>query len=523
MRRSGGVRRAALVLTVALAVLATGALPESPAAARPRALRLSALHAEPDPVRGGRIVDEHGRQVLLRGVNANALAEYWPGTSFPTIFPFTADDADRIAGIGWNVVRLLVSWSRVEPAPGRYDEAYLDRVEEAVDLLDRRGVYTIVDLHQDAWGPSLGAGPGEACPAGSPPALGWDGAPAWATLDGGAARCAVAGIRELSPAVLAAFDAFWADAPGPGGVGIRTRYVRMLGHLATRFARTDAVAGYDVMNEPNAFDEGERQALADLYGEALAAIRAGERDGRGPRHLVFFEPPALWSSTGSGPPPDFPRDSDVVYAPHVYTGGFTGGPITGQAFQVAVDEARGFGGAPVLSGEWGADPDRAEDEQDGYFLDHQALQDEFRVGATLWTWRESCGDPHKVGDLRAGRVPEVWGEFDVDCRTNDVVGVREALVDQLARGYVRAAPGRLVRTTWEPVRRTLRASGKGAGRGVRLLAFLPPSCGRVRVDVDGLRQVRLRPAPGGGTFVTARASGGDWSLRARPRRPGGGA
>ncbi|MCI3949978.1 MAG: hypothetical protein K0R11_1912 [Acidimicrobiales bacterium] len=510
-----GIVAAALFTAVALLVPVAGG--DAPAEARPRPPRLLALHAEPDPVHGGRIVDARGRHVLLRGVNVNAYAEYWPGTAFPTTFPLTADDADRIAGIGWNAVRLLVSWSRVEPAPGRYDEEYLDTIERAVDLLAARGVYSIIDLHQDAWGPTLAARPGEVCPAGSPPALGWDGAPGWATLDGGAPRCAVAGIRELSPAVRAAFGAFWADAPGPGGVGIRTRYVHMLGHLAARFARTEAVAGYDVMNEPNAFGDAEHRALGDLYEQALAAVRAAERDRRGRPHLLLFEPPALWSSTGSGPPPDFRRDRDVVYAPHVYTGGFTGGPITRDAFQVAIDEARTFGGAPVLSGEWGADPGRAEPGGDGYFLEHQRLQDEVRVSATLWTWRESCGDPHKVADLRAGRVPEVWGEFEVDCRTNAVSGVRQALVDQLSRGYVRAAPGRLVRTSWAPAARRLRAAGAAADRGVELVAFSPVPRDELRARATGLRHLRLRRAPGGGTFVTARAGGGHWSLRVAPR------
>ena len=115
-----------------------------------------------------------------------------------------------------------------------------------------------------------------------------------------------------------------------------------------------------------------------------------------------------WSATGHGPPPAFRHDADVVYAPHIYTGGFTNGPITAEAFQVARDEARGFGGAPVLSGEWGSGPERAGTADD-YFAAHQALQDRFRISATLWTWRESCGDPHKVGDLRAGPDPRGVG------------------------------------------------------------------------------------------------------------------
>ena len=36
-------------------------------------------------------------------------------------------------------MRLILSWSRVEPSPGEYDEAYLDEVEAAVRLLESRG------------------------------------------------------------------------------------------------------------------------------------------------------------------------------------------------------------------------------------------------------------------------------------------------------------------------------------------------------------------------------------------------
>jgi hypothetical protein len=108
-----------------------------------------------------------------------------------------------------------------------------------------------------------------------------------------------------------------------------------------------------------------------------------------------------------------------------------------------------------------SDPRRASDPQDTYFAEHQRLQDESRIGATLWTWHESCGDPHKAGDVRAGNVPYVWGEFEVDCTTNTITGVRQDLVDALTRGYVRAAPGRLETTTWNPTG-ALTASGVDA-------------------------------------------------------------
>jgi endoglycosylceramidase len=141
------------------------------------------LHAEPDPIHGGRIMDAQGREVLLRGVNVNSLGEYWAyNPAIPTVYPFTADDADRMSAFGWNIVRLVVSWSRIEPQPGAYDTAYLDQVEATVRLLASRGMYTIVDLHQDAWGATLAGRPDKRCRPGQEPAYGWDGAPGWATL-----------------------------------------------------------------------------------------------------------------------------------------------------------------------------------------------------------------------------------------------------------------------------------------------------------------------------------------------------
>jgi len=482
---------------------------------------LPALHAEPDPATGGRIVDALGREVLLRGVNVNAFVDYWQYGPFPTTYPFTDDDADEISAVGWNVVRLLVSWSRVEPQPGVYDEAYLDHVAATVRALEQRGVYTVVDLHQDAWSATLAAPPETVCPAGSSPAYGWDGAPAWATLDAGASRCSPAGSRELTPAVRAAFAAFWDDAPGPGGVGIRTRYVTMLGHVAQRFARSSAVAGYDVMNEPNAFGGAQVAALGAFSGDAVAAIRAGEQRAHGFPHLVLVEPSITWSDFAVGTPPPFPHDANLVFAPHLYRGGLTSGPIPREDFERARADAATLGGAPVLLGEWGASPARAADPADGYFPTHQALQDDFGFSATLWTWRESCGDPHKAKAVGAGQLPYVWGEWDVDCRTNTVVGQRGALLAQLRRGYVRAAPGDVARGAFDPGTGRLEATGASARPGQVLVAWFPAPVDRVYVEQHrGLAGLRISSSGSDeGSYVTAVATGGEWQLVVGPGSP----
>ena len=115
-------------------------------------------------------------------------------------------------------------------------------------------------------------------------------------------------------------------------------------------------------------------------------------------------------------------------------------------------------------------------------------------------------------DYREGRVPTVWGEFEVDCRTNSVVGVRHDLVDELTRAYTRAAPGHLQRSVFDPATRRFAAAGTAAHRGVGL-EVLPATPSRLAVRWTGLRGLRLRRAAGGATLVTARATGGAWTLK----------
>jgi hypothetical protein len=41
-------------------------------------------------------------------------------------------------------------WEAVETAPGVYNEAYLKEVDELVTKLGKKGIYTLIDSHQDA-------------------------------------------------------------------------------------------------------------------------------------------------------------------------------------------------------------------------------------------------------------------------------------------------------------------------------------------------------------------------------------
>ena len=445
------------------------------------------------------------------------------------MLPIVEEELDLFAGLGWNVVRLLLTWSRVEPEPGVYDEAYLDEVEAAVLLFQERGIYTLIDLHQDAWGPTLAAPEDVDCAEGSYAAVGWDGAPGWATLDGDASRCiqeGTFGLREFSPAVVASFLAFWQDADGPGGVGIQTRYHAMLGHLAARFSPYDSVVGYDVMNEPNAWSdltlavaapgqdlEDQTEALGDFYELALLTITGAENEALAPHRLFFFEPSPDWSvSPDLAVLPWFAHEGQVVYAPHIYQGGISPGDLDAYDFEQALDDARSFAGAPVLTGEWGTGPTRATDPDDDYFERHLDLQDEFGVGSALWQFRVGCGDPHAAFHPPVGVDPGMWGLFDVDCPSNETVGFREGFAEVLRRPFLRTAPGTTEAAGWDRAAGVFSASGTDATSEQGLLLYLPVPVAIDTIDATGLIGLTTAEVQGPGQLWTATATGGAWQL-----------
>lgn len=502
------MRRLSFVLAWAvLLVLPIAARAATPPPAVPR---LPALHAVPDGVLGGRVVDALGRQVLLRGVNVNSLGEYWQGTSFAPTFPLEAGDPALMQALGFNTVRLVLSWSRVEPQRGVYDEQYLNLAAATVQRLAAAGIYTLIDMHQDAWSATLAARPGEVCQPPSQPAIGWDGAPAWATLVPDSTPRCFTGVREQNPAVLTAWAAFFDNQQG-----IQQAYADMWQHVAERFAGVSDVAGFDVMNEPNAL-EAQNSDLSRMYSLSLAGIRAGERAGRGFSHLVFFEPSV--SSTGSanrGVPVRFTSDPNMVWSPHIYDGAFNNRPITSAPFYATQGTAQNLGGLPVVVGEWGTDAVRANRAND-YFLAHEVLQDRFLDGGILWQWRQSCGDPHKAPGVVGGHNPAdvtVKGLWDVDCTDNQILTPRLKVLADIQRGYVRAAAGTLTGELWDPVGRRFGATGTGRRGGPSLLAFYPLSA---HVRTVGLTGVRVLPGPQGTSYVEARPRGGRWRLQIAP-------
>lgn len=259
-------------------LLAALALLSATTASASAALKLPLDHE------GRWITDASGRVVILNGTNM----VYKRPPYAPDATGFSQDDARFLKNEGYDTVRVGIIYGALEPQPGVYDERYLDRIAATVRMLSRYGIVSLLDFHQDLYSERF---QGE----------GW---PDWAVLDDGLPAEPKQGFPTnylVMPALQRAFDNFWANAAGPGSVGLQDRYAAAWRHVARRFARNDAVLGYDLMNEPwpgTAWQDcinpegcpASDPKLGAFTAKMIAAIRKADR-----RHLVFYEPWVLFN------------------------------------------------------------------------------------------------------------------------------------------------------------------------------------------------------------------------------------
>ncbi len=269
-------------LAAVLAVLA-GLLTTAPAEAN-EPERQAKLGSRAVPS-GQWIVDGRGRVLVLHGLNM----VYKRAPYAPDAVGFGKDDARFLAKNGFTTVRLGLIWKAVEPQPGAYDDAYLKRIKRTAKQLAKQGIWVLLDFHQDLYNERFQG----------------EGAPDWAVQDDGLPSFPQLGFPYNYFANLAlnrAFDHFWANDPGPGGVGLQDRYAAAWAHVASYFKNSKKILGLDLFNEPwpgtgwqlcanpagcPAFDA----KLQAFQQKVIDAVRSVD-----PRTAVFYEPNVLFNN-----------------------------------------------------------------------------------------------------------------------------------------------------------------------------------------------------------------------------------
>jgi len=232
------------------------------------------------------ITDSDGQVVQLHGLNYSM---HSTGDGSDSDAVISDANAAFLAANGFNAVRLGISWAAIEPEPGVFNDAYLASVEQTVQTLANHNIYTVIDMHQDAYSSVFG----------------YDGAPAWAVQDGGLPNPELSFPLAVffNPAGTHAWDAFWSNSNGPDGIGLENHYAQMWEHVADYFKGNADVAGFEIMNEPYSGSQTlpslfgspffEAQQLTPFYDQVASAIRAVD-----PSTPVFFEPSMLPSTAG---------------------------------------------------------------------------------------------------------------------------------------------------------------------------------------------------------------------------------
>jgi endoglycosylceramidase len=365
-----------MLRSLAVALLALGLTGLAPAA-----------HAEvahrPRPA-GHWLLDAQGRVRIDHGVNMVLKRPPYA----PDATGFGADDARFLARNGFTTVRLGLVWKAVEPRPGEYDDRYLARVRRTVRVLHRHGVVALLDFHQDLFHERFQG----------------EGAPDWAVQDDGLPaqpQLGFPGNYFGMAAMWRAYDHFWANDPGPGGVGLQDRYAAAWAHVAAYFRGTAGVQGLDIFNEPfpgSPWETCLNPAGCPAYDASLTAftqkvvdaVRAVDR-----RTAVFYEPNLFFND--GVPAYVAPHGRRLGFSFHDYCGtsaladqyGVQCDALDQLTFDHADAQAADHGTPPLLT-EFGATTDQAT------LRGVVDLAAEHRTGWQYWAYC-GCDDPTTTG------------------------------------------------------------------------------------------------------------------------------
>jgi endoglycosylceramidase len=473
------MRRSLLVLAASAAFVAgchssSSAAPPSARACTiaPPALSDWHLHSS-----GTTLLDSLGRVVFLRGVNAGERSKFAPYVPFDYLDGGYADALasymDRAASWGIDVMRVPFAWAALAPTQGTTDADWLARYQQILDAAWSRGIFTVVDFHQDIFAE---------CFCG-------DGFPDWTVPDAGPPMHECQNwnlLYENDVPMQQQFDAFWAD-----GSPVMAEYLALWQSLIPTFQNEPGVVAFEPINEPGwgTKDPGtfEGTTLSAFYASVVPMFRQAA-----PNELVFVEPTGFaggFETTSLTRPPG----DGIVFAPHFY-------PVAAHlpdrvlpGLQPWADIGTAWN-VPVFIGEFGVTT--TVEGIEPYIAAHFAAFDTLGMSGTLWEYSVAAEE----WNFEAfSAVDSDGGEFPV--------------AQALVRPFARAVAGSAITQSWDGTTFTLAFAPSGtAVTEVSLPARAYPTgtnvtltggCydatsapGRMLVQADGsATQVSLTVAP----------------------------
>ena len=427
------MRRRAIVAALAGLGLATPRCDSKPAA---RACVIAPPSVDSRVVAvGTELHDGLGRVVFLRGVNAGGRSKFAPYVPFDFAGDADFDAAlakymDRAASWGIDVMRVPFTWAALEPTQGQYDQLWLSRYDAILDAAWARGIWTVVDFHQDVYS-EVYCG---------------DGFPAWTVANPPPPHhdCPQWSAEYFTNAdVVAAFDAFWAQ-----GSAVQDEYFAAWDVMIDRYKDRPGVLGFEPINEPSSGSASsatfEATTLTDFYSKFVAHARA-----MAPSSLVFCDPTGL-DGVGVSTSMKRPAGDGVVFAPHFY-------PISTDPDAVLGDmqawkDVQTQWNVPVWVGEFGAGND-----SDSTLARMQAsfsALDAYGFGGTEWEYSVAT---------------ELWNDEHGSIVAPD--GTELQVARAVMRPYARAVAGSAIAQAFDATTSTFTLSYTPANGGVTAVAL----------------------------------------------------
>lgn len=387
--------RGTAAMCIAAALLVGWAWPRSQGADAPASERPGGAEGWVN-VRHGHLVDGAGREVVLRGFNVDALTD---PRDAELGRPAALDDRDAalMAESGFDVVRLPIAWSLLEPERGHFDYRYLARVVAAARLLERHELRVVLDMHF-----GIGWGVRSEVPAWA--TLAW--VPDWRPVH------TPPWSESVSARVIASQGWFWLG-------DWQSELARAWQLVAGRFAHDPMLAGYDLYNEPRPLPVPpgvfDTRFLFPFFAAMISRIARTD-----PNHLFIVESPLFDGVPTIVEHIDAPN---VVYSPHLYVGSLTNVPLEAPSPSTVAARVRERQGearamaAALWFGEVGFN--NRDSRAPVYETAYLHAMAPAGAGWCWWQWRQDGG----------------WG-----IRSSDGTKLDRAALRRLARPYLQAAP-----------------------------------------------------------------------------------